>query len=1046
MACGLNSLNCYLKPLLANKGDTHDDWPIDLNDSYLPNDSALNETLASICAAIQGADSEAVYLDDPISSPRPQLPFVDLWWPAVDCALVRLHHRVNATPGAAPIARQLDSDLAHVLLERLCTLGEQPLWELFKALRGVGVSVCAYFDFREGVTEPSSREQYRRFIERHRADGLATLLGEFPVLGRLLAQAVVFWLDSSAEALMRVQRDRNDLQAALAIPVTAQLASIRQGISDRHRQGRTVAILTFSEGPDTWDVVYKPRDLTIDFEFQRLLEEQEVICLLPPLASLKVLKRAGYGYMELARHQPCVDEKELALFYSHAGRLAAILYLLGCTDGHHENLIASGANLLLIDTETLFEPIIRDAFRAASSADAMMSRTPLQKRFEASVARTELFPAWLLVGLQQQAIDTSAFGVPTSSYIQRTVPGWQNLNCDDMAPGTYTAQEMQPSSLPVGRSQSNPFEQHLTHLRRGFCMQACAFMQMRDSWLEPGGILERFSGLTGRVVLRATRIYFGIQQQQLRADALRSLPEQQRRLDQLSRLHGTAASPECNWPVFAAERCQMAQLDIPYFAHRVDQNDLLPVGSAPPINDYFETSGLEACRRRLEDLSEDVIAFQLQVIDGMSAAKALRAHQIKAGNLPPGAPGITPVPSHTRLRMAQAIADDLTDTIVEQHPEWLGFDLTSDGRRFHFRPLGLSPYSGALGIAAFLACLSRSNEMPWSRPEAGLMIQRIIEPLYTLADQQQGRTLLRWWRDQPLGLAGCGGQLLALLAIEDTGLMPPCAGAGRALAIKLVEGFDEVCLTDSPPDLILGAAGLLGSLLILNTERSVAIAITIGDQLTTYVPGAIKGSGTTENANLYCPGFTKGAAGVVAALTRLYLRTGFTRYREHVWALLNHDREVLGIGNDGWESRLAHSMAQEPSQCNSWCRGSAGMALGRLGLFGTEFWDATTAREIDALLGSLRTSTGLADHVCCGSFGVVAVLRIACDILGNAKWRTRADEIEALATRIVTPEKHHLGLMNGISGIGLVLIDNPLSRSMMKRLLGVGLLDCVRPY
>lgn len=48
-------------------------------------------------------------------------------------------------------------------------------------------------------------------------------------------------------------------------------------------------------------------------------------------------------------------ESDLGTFYRSAGRMVGVLYLLGGTDAHFENLIVSGTSLALLDAETLFD-------------------------------------------------------------------------------------------------------------------------------------------------------------------------------------------------------------------------------------------------------------------------------------------------------------------------------------------------------------------------------------------------------------------------------------------------------------------------------------------------------------------------------------------------------------------------------------------------------------------------------------------------------------------------------------------------------------------
>jgi lantibiotic modifying enzyme len=57
----------------------------------------------------------------------------------------------------------------------------------------------------------------------------------------------------------------------------------------------------------------------------------------------------------------CSNDKELPDFYRNAGRLAAILYILGCNDCHNENVIAHRSQLVLVDAETLLQGAPRRA-------------------------------------------------------------------------------------------------------------------------------------------------------------------------------------------------------------------------------------------------------------------------------------------------------------------------------------------------------------------------------------------------------------------------------------------------------------------------------------------------------------------------------------------------------------------------------------------------------------------------------------------------------------------------------------------------------------
>ena len=173
-------------------------------------------------------------------------------------------------------------------------------------------------------------EAYDIFVAELLESGYGLLLGEFPVLGRLLAMLSALWLEGSEEMLRRVAASRATLSQHFAIDSAAPLAGIQLGLSDPHRGGRAVAILNFEQGDTTSRVVYKPKDMRVDGTYQRYLVDLNQASTLPPLRSLAVASRDAYGLMEWVEHSPCTNDAELALFYFNAGRTMALLYLLGC--------------------------------------------------------------------------------------------------------------------------------------------------------------------------------------------------------------------------------------------------------------------------------------------------------------------------------------------------------------------------------------------------------------------------------------------------------------------------------------------------------------------------------------------------------------------------------------------------------------------------------------------------------------------------------------------------------------------------------------------
>ena len=1048
----------YLNTMLSD-GDG-DYSSLDLDQVACSIDTLSMDALKKICEAIKASENQPFpeQGDDAIHPEDYELAFCDLWHPAVEWSVVELRRRICSLMDVQ-IQDGVFTNLSYCLLERLCFVSEQALWELFEAERGIGAFILEHFRSKGDGFGLPMRDHYQRFIQRHRCDGLASLLHEFPVLGRMLGQTVVFWLDSSEEILLRVYKDRKFLQKTFDIPTDASLDSISQGLSDHHCGGRTVAILTFVDDTNSWKVAYKPRDMGLDVAFQQALVDLNNNSVLPPFLTLKVLNRQGYGYMEFVQHRICKTPQELKRFYHNAGRLSAVLYILGCTDCHHENLIASGDQLVLIDTETLLEPTVADHIRKASKSNTPKTTSELQKKFNDSVLRLGLLPSWMLVGVQKHAFDLSALGINPPTDDHELVSGWVGVNSDGMLRGCIKVPVTLPTSLPVGIGDSNPLQQHVAHYLAGFRDQSHALIQRRGDWLSPCGIFSRFIGLPRRIVLRATRVYFSIQIQQLRAEALRSEMKQGMKLEQLARLFLIAETRPKNWSVFSAEMQQMEQLDIPYFVHQIDNSKLSLRNGSSTIDDFFETSGLEASRRRLEAFDDKAVEFQICLMKGAIQAKELRAHCNLLSEIRTRTPANSlNLSASNRLHEAQNVARKLVDLSFDNGAEWIGYDLASDCDKLLFQPMGMSLYSGTIGIAAFFACLKKSQNHSRRLPKVkGLerMVQQILQPLTELTNQTSDGALMRWWRDQPIGLGGSAGQLLTLIAMDEINVVPDGCMSGRALACQLLEGLREsFVLSDTEFDLISGATGLIGPLLLLDTNKSGRLAKLIGDRLVETQQESGEWVGSDSKSTPFQLGFSNGMSGIVAALAQLYRHTGSPHYRNAVLRAMVFERKQCNVEMDNWLAPHDHCKSGASNKLiGSCCHGVSGAVLGRLCLMGTDLWDNRVEQEISAMIEVLGRTAFPVGPLCCGSIGHIAIVRLAHQRLGNEMWREISDQIEASSLHRdlkkdgqlgFSDEQERsliqLGFMNGLSGIGLVLLDDEYSQLMIQTLLSAGLL------
>ncbi len=961
----------------------------------------------------------------------PAVPFAELWQ--------RLADRAAAELGG--IEAGVRGDLAADLVAKLAAVGEAALWEEFNQRRTPRDVVLEHLR-----AEGPRRTVYLGFLEEQRAEGLRGLSERHPVLGRHLATALRQWQESSVELLTRVRADRGHLADVLAVPADATLVSVRPSLSDPHRGGRTVAALIFARGEERHTVVYKPKDLGLDREFQRLLPEMP-----PPapadgaLRSVAVLPRDGYGYMEWVPHVLCEGEGELGSFYRNAGRLAAVLHLLGCADCHHENFIAQGDQLLLVDGEALFQgtPYDRNTDRRQSTV-----RSGLYDRMGGSVLRLGLLPQWHFAGEKRIPHDVSALGIAPPRSAERKQSGWIEPGTDAMIAGRVDRPTEVPTSSPVGVGGANRLGDFAEVFCEGFRGQMEAIAGERERWLGGAGHLARFQGYRSRFVRRATWVYLWALKQQAEPEALASEAGQRRVREKLGRDQLPFVARPADPRVVAAEAEQLDALDVPFFEQRVDGRDLFIPGS-PSIPGFFEVSGYEGARQKLERLDAAAIDLQLALVRGVIAAKGMHAHRpLQADRAARGAQ-LEELSGEERREEAAAIGDQLVAVAVSDESdavEWLGIDVAEDLERSSYGPLGLSLYAGRTGIALFLAALARGEVARGDAYE-----RTAIGACSDLGRLRDGRSTLDdgrgWWREQPLGLAGGGGVLLALGLLRD--LLPEVAAQAGDVIEFLLEALDPSVLeSDAQLDVIFGCAGLIGPLLAVGSTRALNLARTAGDALLAGQDGEggwpIKSSGGAA-----LTGFSHGASGMAAALARLHCATGRDDYLEAAAAALSWERRHFDAEVGNWPDLRGEAEAGKPRFMLSWCHGAPGVALGRLCLAGTPLWDADTEADLDRALEATADRALPEDSLCCGRFGRAAILRMAAPQAGEERWREEAAQLEAqgVERRRATGAysfKDVPGLFQGAAGVGLALLDE--GDSLVPAVLSAGLHERARSF
>jgi type 2 lantibiotic biosynthesis protein LanM len=325
------------------------------------------------------------------------------------------------------------------------------------------------------------------------------MLEQYPVLIR---QAVTFagdWRDAYLEFLARLMQDWNEISTALLGGLGQNVLScVEPSAGDSHKRGRAVIIAQFGDGSR---VVYKPKSLTVDLHFSRLVDWVNTRADKVLLATCSLVDKSTYGWSEFVAQTPCESTGDVREFYRGQGANLALLYPLGGSDLHSENLIAAGDTPKLIDLETLFHPILLPDEISGATKQAYLS-------LGRSVQRTGLLPYRSSDSSELETwIDLSGLGNAEDRELPFAMPVWEDTTSDQMRLAHRKLTMHADQNLPLRGGERVAVDAYADEIVEGFSDTYRVLCDHKEDLLAADGPIHAFRGDKIRVVVRATNRY-----------------------------------------------------------------------------------------------------------------------------------------------------------------------------------------------------------------------------------------------------------------------------------------------------------------------------------------------------------------------------------------------------------------------------------------------------------------------------------------------------------------------------------------------------------
>lgn len=972
------------------------------------------------------------------------VPFAHVLRPFILVARQKLMTKLKIEPLSNGLALSFLDESAYLgledfLLQDLVKISVQTLqyeFEKFRKLESNSLQL-------EVESKPNNKAYYNAFVDKIlNPNDLLAFFETYPLLAKLIAIKIDFWVESTGEFIERLQSDWLVIEQTFSHLDLNKITEIKAGLSDSHNGGRSVIALTFNSG---LKLIYKPKNVGLEVTYNQILNWCNQQDLPLQFKILKTIDRNTYGWVEYIEQLPCENEEAAKRFYQRAGMQLSLLSVLGATDCHYENFIASGEHFVFIDMETLLQPEAKPLKDNPITSDTQIETETLN--LNDSVLRTGLLPRWQLIN-NRIPYEISALGSVETQELPIRLPNWEAVNTDEMRLNYQTGTIPVKANVLILDGKALSPNDYLDELIQGFEQMYRLLMARRTDLLDTNSPWRNLASQRVRFIFRSTQIYGTILLKTLSPNLLRFGIDRSIELHLLSRAFLLSPNQPKAWPIFLAELQAMEQLDIPYFAAQAN-SEALSVGLQSPIEEYFKESSYSRVLRNLNRLSEADLDYQIAIISGAFQARIVRDFALSSVTEQETIDDLD-VSLLTReqlIEKASQIAQKIDSQALKNADgscNWLSLNPIPNTNRLQFMLMGNNLYDGRCGVALFLAALASVTGYTHFYDTALGAVESLQKSLsHPDITQKLAKSVGIG------GAIGIGSMIYSLVKIcqflpEDETLYAAQRGNLLEDAIKLANVITlEVIAADERFDVMGGSAGaILGLLALYRETKETAVlekAIACGHHLLEHrimIDNQFKVWKTLDDALKPLTGFSHGAAGIAYALLRLYEVTENKAYLKAASEGIAYEKSVFSLTDGNWYDLRSFVVQNGQPSCQcSWCHGASGIGLARLGGLSILNTDAIRQDIEVALQTTQKYGVRDIDHLCCGNMGRVEVLLVAGQKLSDSKLFEEANQQAALIIaraeqtgeyRLLTsnlPKSLFMpGFFKGIAGIGYEML------------------------
>jgi type 2 lantibiotic biosynthesis protein LanM len=398
--------------------------------------------------------------------------FDQIWYKLSDSILKEI---LKQTP-IHLLSKNAINNLKADLRNRLAQLCSIPIWEYYlsESLCISPTSLLCYSVKNDFL--------YKNFKSRLLNGELIVFFKNHKVLLSKVNILISNFKNSLIKFLQRYNNDLHELKKIFTITKTTTINEIKFK-SDLHNGGESVLFIEI-ESDHKIRLIYKPKNIFTEHIFRQFLKELKKYGLLSVVREVLYLLRKDYGWVEYITHNEIKEKEELIHYYTRAGTVLCLAYILKITDLHSENIIAQDGHPQIVDMEAMFHPHLLN----------------IKNNF--SVLQTGLIP-------NNKLEYYNLFGFTASEPIQSGGYHciWTNLGKDDVHPKFMNGYYPLQNNIPVFNSKMIMIYNYIEALCFGFKTTYDLILKEKKVFTTLLENLTKNLDIESRIIMRSTMYY-----------------------------------------------------------------------------------------------------------------------------------------------------------------------------------------------------------------------------------------------------------------------------------------------------------------------------------------------------------------------------------------------------------------------------------------------------------------------------------------------------------------------------------------------------------